>query len=100
MLASLERLFRHALYELRGGFLVRPLVIAAVIGAFGIALPLIRDYFPSVDAWVASLPILAPRDPVAAAGVFASVIGAMMTVVSIVLSVLLVAITLASIQFS
>ena len=100
MLASLERLFRHALYELRGGFLVRPLAIAALIGVFGIALPLIRDYFPGVDAWVAALPILAPRDPIAAAGVFASVIGAMMTVVSIVLSVLLVAITLASIQFS
>ena len=100
MFASVERLFRHALYELRGGFLLRPLVIAAVIGAFGIAFPLVRDAYPSVDAWVARLPILAPRDPVAAAGVFASVIGAMMTVVSIVLSVLLVAITLASIQFS
>jgi len=100
MFAVVERQFRHAVYELRGGFLVRPLVIAGVIGSFGIALPLVHDYFPSVDGWVQHLPVLAPHDPVAAAGVFASVIGAMMTVVSIVLSVLLVAITLASMQFS
>jgi uncharacterized membrane protein len=53
-----------------------------------------------VDAMVERLPILAPHDPVAAAGVLSSVISAMMTVVSIVLSVLLVAITLASMQFS
>jgi uncharacterized membrane protein len=100
MFVVFERLFRHAVYELRGGFLVRPLVIAAAIGSFGIALPLTHDALPQVDAWVGHLPVLAPHDPVAAAGVFASVIGAMMTVVSIVLSVLLVAITLASIQFS
>ena len=100
MFAVVERQFRHAVYELRGGFLVRPLVIAAVIGSFGIALPLVHDYFPAADGWVQHLPVLAPHDPGAAAGVFASVIGAMMTVVSIVLSVLLVAITLASMQFS
>jgi|CZKU01.1.fsa_nt_gi uncharacterized membrane protein len=100
MFAVVERLFRHAVYELRGGFLVRPLVIQAVIGSFGLALPLVHDKVPSVDAWIEQLPVLAPHDPAAAAGVFAAVIGAMMTVVSIVLSVLLVAITLASIQFS
>jgi len=100
MFAAIERLFRHALYELRGGFLVRPLALAALIGAFGIALPLVENAFPVVDAWAERLPVLAPRDPAAAAGVLAAVIGAMMTVVSIVLSVLLVAITLASMQFS
>ena len=100
MFAVLERLVRHAVYELRGGFLVRPLVIAAGIGAFGLALPLVHEEWPLVDAWVERLPILAPRDPAAAAGVLGSVIGAMMTVVAIVLSVLLVAITFASIQFS
>ncbi len=100
MFAVFERLFRHAVYELRGGFLVRPLVIAALIGAFAIGLSVVHDALPFVDVWASRLPVLAPRDPVAAAGVLASIIGAMMTVVSIVLSVLLVAITLASMQFS
>ncbi|HEX7671567.1 MAG TPA: hypothetical protein VF395_18365, partial [Polyangiaceae bacterium] len=90
MFAVFERRFRHAVYDLRGGFLVRPLVMAAAIGSFGIALPLVHDQLPLVDAWVERLPVLAPHDPAAAAGIFASVIGAMMTVVSIVLSVLLV----------
>ena len=100
MFAGLQRAFRHAVYDLRGGFLVRPLSIGAAIGAFGIALPLFGDAFPEVDDWLMRLPVLAPHDPTSAAGVFASVIGVMMTVVSIVLSVLLVAITFASIQFS
>ena len=34
---------------------------------------------PLVDAWVERLPVLAPHDPAAAAGIFASVIGAMTT---------------------
>jgi uncharacterized membrane protein len=100
MFAAVQRAIRHAVYELRGGFLVRPLSIGAVIGAFGIALPLVGHELPAIDAWAARLPVIAPHDPTAAAGVFASVIGVMMTVVSIVLSVLLVAITFASIQFS
>ena len=100
MFARLERELRHFIYTLRGGFLVRPLVIAAAIGLCGIVFPLIEEGFPGIDAWLAQLPVIAPHDPGAAAGIFASVIGAMMTVVSIVLSVLLVAITFASIQFS
>src|SRR5215469_3008015 len=100
MFVALRRAARHAIYELRGGFLVRTLSIAAVIGAFGIALPLLGDEFPGIDAWAARLPVVAPHDPSAAAGILGSVIQAMMTIVSIVLSVLLVAITFASVQFS
>jgi uncharacterized membrane protein len=100
MLAALERLVRHAVYALRDRFLVRPLVIALALGGLGILLPFAEERFPALDAWIERLPVLAPRDPVAAAGVLASIIGAMMTVVSIVLSVLLVALTLASMQFS
>jgi uncharacterized membrane protein len=100
MFAVIERLFRHAVYDLRGGFLVRPLVIAFVLGGLGIVLPIVEEHVPVVHAWASSLPVLAPHDPTAAAGILASIIGAMMTVVSIVLSVLLVALTLASMQFS
>ncbi len=100
MFAVLERLFRHTVYELRDGFLVRPLAIATAIGLFGIAVSVVHDALPFVDVWAAHLPVLAPHDSGAATGILASIIGAMMTVVSIVLSVLLVAITLASMQFS
>jgi len=100
MFAVVERIIRHVVYELRGGFLVRPLVIAAAIGAFGIGLPLLDEDVPLVDVWAERLPVLVPRDPAAAAGVLSSVLGVMATVISIVLSVLLVAITFASIQFS
>src|ERR1019366_2523531 len=100
MFAVLDRLFRHTAYELRDGFLVRPLAIAAGIGSFGITFSLVHNAFPFVDVWAEHFPVLVPHDPVAAAGILASIIGAMMTVVSIVLSVLLVAITLASMQFS
>jgi uncharacterized membrane protein len=100
MVAAFERLVRHALYALRDRFLVRPLVIALGLGALGILLPLVEERFPSVDAWAEGLPVLAPRDPTAASGLLASIISAMMTVVSIVLSVLLVALTFASVQFS
>jgi uncharacterized membrane protein len=100
MFAALQRVFRHAVYELRDGFLVRPLSVGVAIGAFGIALPLVSDALPGLDAWAERLPEVVPRDPAAAKGVFASILSAMMTVVSIVLSVLLVAITFASVQFS
>ena len=100
MLAHLERLLRHALYALRGGFLLRPLAMALAIGAAGALLPLCEAHFPLVDEWAARLPVLVARDTATAQGILAAIIGAIMTVVSIVLSVLLVALTLASMQFS
>jgi uncharacterized membrane protein len=100
IIANVERGFRHAHYTLRGGFLVRPLLIAAGIGSLGIALPLVDRALPGAEVWVARMPVLAPHDAAAAAGILSSIVGAIMTTVSIVLSVLLVAITFASVQFS
>jgi uncharacterized membrane protein len=100
MLTALQRLVRHALYALRGGFLVRPLVIALALAAFGVLIPLIEEVFPVLDRWGSDLPVLITHDPATAQGILGSIIGAIMTVVSIVLSVLLVALTLASMQFS
>jgi uncharacterized membrane protein len=100
MFAVVQRFLRHALYALRGGFLVRPLAMALLIGSFGIAVPFIEEQFHVFDSWAVHLPVLVVHDAVSAQGVLAAIIGAIMTVVAIVLSVLLVALTLASMQFS
>jgi uncharacterized membrane protein len=100
MFAALKTLLRHALYALRGGFLVRPLATALLFGAFGIVIPFCEREFRFVDPWVARLPVLAITETATAQAVLGAIIGAIMTVVSIVLSVLLIALTFASIQFS
>lgn len=100
MFAVLERWFRHAAYELRDGFLLRPLAMALGIGLFGIVLPLLEERVPGVHRLVEGIPVLVPRDPTAASSILGSILGSMMTILSIVLSVLLIALTFASIQFS
>ncbi len=95
-----QRALRHTLYSLRGGFLVRPLAMALLMGAAGAAVPFIEEQFQGFDSWAIRLPVLVVHDAVSAQGVLSAIIGAIMTVVSIVLSVLLVALTLASMQFS
>jgi uncharacterized membrane protein len=100
MLAALQRAFRHAVYGLRGGFLVRPLVIAFGLGAFGFLLPWGEETFGLLARLLGPHAHVLAQDTATAQGVLSSVISAVMTVVSIVLSVLLVALTLASVQFS
>jgi uncharacterized membrane protein len=100
MLAALQRAARHAVYGLRGGFLVRPLVIAFALGMLGLALPWGEDYLGIVEPFLGPGTRFVSQDPGMAQGILGSVISAVMTVVSIVLSVLLVALTLASMQFS
>ncbi len=100
MFAIAQRALRHALYTLRGGFLVRPPAMALVIGFLGVAVPFVEERFHLSDTWLVRLPVLVVHDASSAQGVLAAIIGAIMTVVAIVLSVLLVALTLASMQFS
>ena len=54
MLVALQRVLRHALYGARGGFLVRPLVIAFVLGACGVLLPLAEQASGLVERLVVS----------------------------------------------
>src|SRR5579884_5185 len=100
MALDLRRTLRRALYDLRGGFQTRPLALALALAALGEALPAMEDRLPGLDRWARALPVLAPRDPATAQAMLGVIAGAVMTVVSIILSVLLVALTLASGQFS
>ncbi len=59
-----ERLFlsfRHAMYSLRGGFLVRQLIIAPALGCAGALLSALEETVPGLGAWVPK--ILFPSHP-------------------------------------
>ena len=91
---------RHVLYNLRGGFLVRPLAIALSLGFAGAALSWCEEAYPATARWLP--PVLFPShaDPVVAQVILGGIAASMMTVVSIVFAILLMTLTLASMQFS
>ena len=98
--SRLPLLLRHLTYNLRGGFLVRPLIIALALGLAGILLSGLEEAFPAVSAWVPKALFPSHSDPQVAQVILGGIAAAMMTVVSIVFAILLMTLTLASMQFS
>ncbi len=96
----LPLLFRHLLYNLRGGFLVRPLIIALALGLVGALLSSLEESYPRLSAWVPHTLFPSHSDPQVAQVILGGIAAAMMTVVSIVFAILLMTLTLASMQFS
>jgi uncharacterized membrane protein len=96
----LPLLIRHVLYSLRGGFLVRPLAIALTLGCVGAVLSWLEETLPVFGRWMP--PVLFPshEDPLVAQVILGSIATSIMTVVSIVFAILLMTLTLASMQFS
>src|ERR1700678_2607222 len=88
------------MYNLRGGFLVRPLSIALALGCTGALLSWLEEAVPLLSAW--SPPVLFPSraDPQVAQIILGGIATSIMTVVSIVFAILLMTLTLASMQFS
>ena len=98
-----ERLFlsfRHVMYSLRGGFLVRPLIIALALGCAGALLSALEETVPGLSAWAPRVVFPSHEDPQVAQVVLSAIATSMMTVVSIVFAILLMTLTLASMQFS
>ena len=95
----LSLVLRHAMYNLRGGFLVRPLTIALALGFAGAILSWLEKTFPA-SAWVPSALFPSHADPQVAQVILAGIAASIMTVVSIVFAILLMTLTLASMQFS
>ena len=93
-------LLRTAMYTLRGGFLVRPLVISIALGVLGAVLSSLEEAVPTLSAWVPTVLFPSRADPQVAQIVLAAIAGSIMTVVSIVFAILLMTLTLASMQFS
>ncbi|MGA2966223.1 MAG: DUF2254 domain-containing protein [Terriglobales bacterium] len=100
MKKSLTLMLRHAMYNLRGGFLIRPLTIALMLGCAGAFLSWLEEGSPVVSAWVPTVLFPSHADPQVAQVILAGIAASIMTVVSIVFAILLMTLTLASMQFS
>ena len=100
MISRLLPLLRSAMYALRGGFLVRPLLISIALGVLGAVLSSLEETVPALSAWVPAILFPSHADPQVAQIVLAAIAGSIMTVVSIVFAMLLMTLTLASMQFS
>ncbi len=100
MKEHLTLLFRRAMYNLRGGFLVRPLIIALALGCAGMMLSWMEEEVPGVSAWVPKALFPSHADPQVAQVILGGIAASIMTVVSIVFAILLMTLTLASMQFS
>lgn len=96
----LPLLFRSASYALRGGFLVRPLIIAMVLGTVGGVLSSLEEARPEISAWIPVTLFPSHQDPSVGQVILATIATSTMTVVSIVFAMLLMTLTLASTQFS
>ena len=97
---SLPLLLRQAMYNLRGGFLIRPLTITLVLGGAGAFLSWLEETFPSVSDLVPRVLFPSHSDPQVAQVILGGIAASIMTVVSIVFAILLMTLTLASMQFS
>jgi uncharacterized membrane protein len=96
----LALLMQSAMYALRGGFLVRPLVIAIVLGISGAVLSSAEEALPEISSWIPEVLFPSRQDPQVAQAILSVIATSMMTVVSIVFAILLMTLTLASTQFS
>jgi len=88
------------MYNLRGGFLTRPLVIALTLGCVGAVLSWLEETHPAVSSWMPQVLFPSRSDPQVAQVILAGIAASIMTVVSIVFAILLMTLTLASMQFS
>jgi len=100
MAQSLPIRFRSALYAFRGGFLIRPFVIALTLGAAGAILSSVEEQTPEISALVPKVLFPSHADPQVAQAILTDIATSTMTVVSIVFAILLMTLTLASTQFS
>src|ERR1700693_2534959 len=96
----LPLLFRAIAYGLRGGFLIRPFVIALALGVAGGVLSSLEEQAPTLSAWVPETLFPSRQDPQVAQVILSAIATSIMTVVSIVFAILLMTLTLASTQFS
>jgi len=93
-------LFRRVVYNLRGGFLVRPLIIALALGCAGAVFSWVEETVPAISGWVPAVLFPSHTDPQIAQVILSGIATSIMTVVSIVFAILLMTLTLASMQFS
>ena len=100
MNTRLPLLIRQVMYNLRGGFLTRPLAIALTLGCVGAVLSWLEETIPGFSGWMPAVLFPSHSDPQVAQVILGGIAASIMTVVSIVFAILLMTLTLASMQFS
>lgn len=93
-------LSRYTLFNLRGGFLLRPMALVGLLGASGAVLSWAEGHHPTLGDWLPAVLFPSRHDPQVAQILLSTIASSIMTVVSIVFAVLLMTLTLASMQFS
>jgi uncharacterized membrane protein len=88
------------MYNLRGGFLLRPLAIVLTLGTCGAVLSWTEEAFPGLSTWAPAVLFPSHADPQVAQFILGGIATSAMTVVSIVFAIVLMTLTLASMQFS
>ena len=88
------------MFNLRGGFLLRPLIITLTLGCAGAVLSWLEETFPDLGGFVPVALFPSHSDPQVAQVILGGISSSIMTVVSIVFAILLMTLTLASMQFS
>lgn len=88
------------MYSLRGGFLVRPLIIALALGFAGAVFSWLEEVVPAIGDLVPHTLFPSHTDPQVAQVILGGIAASIMTVVSIVFAIVLMTLTLASMQFS
>ena len=88
------------MFNLRGGFLLRPLIITLTLGCAGAVLSWLEDTLPDLGDFVPAALFPSHSDPQVAQVILGGISSSIMTVVSIVFAILLMTLTLASMQFS
>jgi len=88
------------MFNLRGGFLLRPLIITLTLGCVGALLSWLEETFPGLGDFVPAALFPSHADPQVAQVILGGIATSIMTVVSIVFAILLMTLTLASMQFS
>jgi len=96
----IQLVIREVAYNLRGGFLVRPLIITLTLGCLGAVLSYLEELVPGFSDFVPKVLFPSHSDPQVAQVILGGIAASIMTVVSIVFAILLMTLTLASMQFS
>lgn len=100
MLNALHFFLRRVTYDLQKGLLARPAAITLVYAALAVGMVTAERSFPAVTAAASRAAWIRHEDVAASQLILGTIAGSMITTVAVVFSVLIMALSLASIQFS
>jgi len=100
MLDGARFVLRGIAYDLRKGLLFRPAMFTLSYGGLAVAMVMLERRFPVLTQLASRIAWVRHEDVAASQLILSTIAGSMMTTLSVVLSVLVMALSLASLQFS